>query len=580
MTTLGRFRILREIARSNDIVWEGEDPLLGRRVAVKELSLNNGDFSSREMRIARFHREAKAAGALSHPNIVVIHDFGEDSGRHYIAMEYLEGRSLRERLRAEGKLPADEARRIASAVCGALAYAHGKGVVHRDVKPDNIHLLPDGRVKLTDFGIARIAEETSLTVAGQVYGTPSYMAPEQIRGGAIDARTDLFALGVVLYEMLAGAKPFTGDRIETVTYRILTEPTPLLPSGPADFDRVIQRATQKDPGMRYADAFSMGRDLSGGASHPTVGLGSVQPGYQSTSDRTVAMGAWGAAPNSAATGGSFAGTSSPQAGWADNRTVVAPQASVPQAPPVYASPPPVAQQSTSGSIVARWVAAVAVAAVLGIGGFLLVGRAVRNAGLRMAVDNGKDALNRGVALYQAKDFARAAVVFANVRTAPGADEATREQATTYEGYCYRELANAAQRNSDWSSAVRWWRMACDLAPGDAELATKKDAAEKYLASIGEPLPGPEPEPDRTTEHPKPRQQGTPNTTRADVQNNWQQAAVDADRLLREGDAAAQRGDNKLAQDLWKQARDRGVGTSTFAEADKRLNADSASNSPF
>ncbi len=570
--TIGRFRILREIARSNDIVWEGEDPVLGRRVAVKELFLSNGDPLSRDMRVARFQREAKAAGALSHPNIVVIHEFGEDNGRHYIAMEYLEGRSLRERLRAEGRIPVDEARRIARAVCDALAYAHARGVVHRDVKPDNIHLLPDGRVKLTDFGIARIAEESSLTVAGQVYGTPAYMAPEQIRGGTIDARTDLFALGIVLFEMLTGGKPFTGERIETITYRILTEPTPPLTVGPADLDAVVQRATQKDPLARFASAETMGQAIAGGGSGADLQRTMAFPSASAAADRTVVAGAWpGGAPQAGYGGGD------------PNRTVAAPgMGGVPFAhpapqTPVYQTP---SSPGPSGAHVAKWVVAITLTGVLALGGVWAVQRAMRNAGLKIAVDNGKDALNRGAALYQAKDFAQASSVFSNVRSAPGADSVTKEQATTYEGYCYRELANAAQRNNDWAAAVRWWRMARDLAPSDAGVAKSLEAAEKYLASLGEPLPGPPPEPDRTMEHPKPRRQDTPNITRSDLERNQQQAAAEADRLLREGDAAAKRGDNASARDLWRQARDLGVGTATFEEADRRLNQDAAANSPF
>jgi serine/threonine protein kinase len=227
---LGRYVLVREIARSNDIVWEGRDPQMNRRVAVKELQLPATiTGQARRERIERFYREARAAGAMSHPNIVTIHEVGEDRGRFFIAMEFLEGQTLRERITVGGALALSEAVAIAVALCDALEYAHLRGVIHRDIKPDNIHLLPGGRVKLTDFGIARITTEDQLTVAGQVFGTPSYMSPEQIEGRPIDVRSDLFALGILLYEMVSGQKPFKGDSVPTIINRIITMPTPHAP---------------------------------------------------------------------------------------------------------------------------------------------------------------------------------------------------------------------------------------------------------------------------------------------------------------------------------------------------------------
>src|SRR5262249_32908350 len=182
----------------------------------------------RRERVERFYREARAAGALTHANIVTVYEVGEESGRHFIAMEFLEGESLRDRLQRSSPLPLDEALRIAVAVADGLHFAHQHGVVHRDVKPDNVHLLPDGRVKITDFGIARITFEPTLTADGQIFGTPSYMSPEQVTGKGIDARSDIFSLGVMLYEMVAGRKPFTGDSVITITYNIMNmEPSPL-----------------------------------------------------------------------------------------------------------------------------------------------------------------------------------------------------------------------------------------------------------------------------------------------------------------------------------------------------------------
>jgi len=260
--TLGRYRIVREIARSNDVVYEAVDTIMGRRVALKELLLPpNLVGAARRERIERFYREAKAAGALSHRSIVTIYEVGESGGRHFIAMEYLEGHTLREMLQVQGPLPVERAREIALQVLDALAYAHSRGVVHRDIKPDNIHILPDGQVKITDFGIARIMGEPNLTTDGTVFGTPSYMSPEQVAGKPIDERTDLFSLGVTLYEMLTGRKPFTGESVVTITYQITTvQPEP--PHGvPPGLQAVVMKALEKDVTKRYQSAAQMAADL-------------------------------------------------------------------------------------------------------------------------------------------------------------------------------------------------------------------------------------------------------------------------------------------------------------------------------
>ena len=260
--TLGRYRIVREIARSNDIVYEARDAGINRRVALKELLLPpNLAGAQRRERVERFYREARAAGSLSHPNIVTIYEAGEDHGRHFIAMEYLEGQTLRDVVEIEGKLPVERAVEIAAQVCDALAYAHSKGVIHRDIKPDNIQILPGGRIKITDFGIARIMEEPSLTADGQVFGTPSYMSPEQVAGKPLDPRTDIFSLGIVLYEMLTGRKPFTGDTVVTITYNIMNQDVTVPPTIPAYLERVLRRSLAKDPNLRYSSAAEMGADL-------------------------------------------------------------------------------------------------------------------------------------------------------------------------------------------------------------------------------------------------------------------------------------------------------------------------------
>ena len=261
-TVLSKYRIVREIARSNDIVYEAIDPSMARRVAVKELQLppHLAGAQKRE-RIERFYREAKAAGTLSHRNIVTIHDVGQENDRHFLVMEYLEGQSLRDILQMQGALPLKETIEIALQLCDALAYAHSRGVVHRDVKPDNVHILPGGIVKLTDFGIARITAEPSITSQGQVFGTPSYMSPEQVASHTVDHRTDLFSLGITLYEMLSGRKPFTGDSVITITYNIMNM-QPAMPVGlPGPLQQILQRALAKDPALRYQNAAMLAADL-------------------------------------------------------------------------------------------------------------------------------------------------------------------------------------------------------------------------------------------------------------------------------------------------------------------------------
>jgi len=261
-TILGKYRIIREIARSNDIVYEAIDPTMARRVAVKELQLppHLAGAQKRE-RIERFYREAKAAGTLSHRNIVTIHDVGQENDRHFLVMEYLEGQSLRDILQMQGALPLKETVEITLQLCDALAYAHSRGVVHRDVKPDNVHILPGGIIKLTDFGIARITAEPSITTQGQVFGTPSYMSPEQVASHTVDHRTDLFSLGITLYEMLTGRKPFVGDSVITITYNIMNN-QPAMPIGiPGPLQQILQRALAKDPNLRYQNAAAMAADL-------------------------------------------------------------------------------------------------------------------------------------------------------------------------------------------------------------------------------------------------------------------------------------------------------------------------------
>lgn len=260
--TLGKYEIIREIGRSNDIVYEAIDPTINRRVALKELAVPpTVQGAQRRERIERFWREGKAAGGLAHPNIVTVYEVGKEGERYFIAMEYLEGQTLRDVIQSGGPLSIKDATNYAIQLCSALAYAHEHGVIHRDVKPENVQILPGGHVKLTDFGIARLMGEAPITQDGQVFGTPSYMSPEQVAGKSLDARSDIFSLGVLLYEMVAGSKPFSGDSIVTVTYNIMNlQPSPP-PGAPQWLVGIILKAMAKDPNGRYSSADEMAEDL-------------------------------------------------------------------------------------------------------------------------------------------------------------------------------------------------------------------------------------------------------------------------------------------------------------------------------
>jgi len=257
-TVLGHYQIIREIARSNDIVYEARDTRINRIVAIKELNMPAGASEAvRQDRVARFQREARAAGSLTHPNIVTIFETEEHNGRYFIVMEYLEGENLRQRSDRDGTIPPEEACQITMQILDGLAHAHSKGIIHRDIKPENIHLLPNGLVKITDFGIARIKHEPNITMDGQIFGTPSYMSPEQVQGGEIDERSDLFSVGTMLYEMVSGMKPFTGDSVITISYNIVNT-DPVSPANmPPAIEYVVRRALRKSPAERFQSALEM-----------------------------------------------------------------------------------------------------------------------------------------------------------------------------------------------------------------------------------------------------------------------------------------------------------------------------------
>ena len=257
-TKLGKYEIIREIARSNDIVYEAYDPVMHRRVAVKELAFPGAlNDAQRQDRLKRFHREARAAGSLVHPNIVTIYEVEQEGDRHFIAMEYLDGQNLRQVVDSAGFLSPVRSVEIALEVLEGLKFAHANGVIHRDIKPDNIQILENGQIKLTDFGIARLTFEPNITIDGQVFGTPSYMSPEQINGKEIDVRSDLFSVGVILYEMLSGTKPFPGDSVVSITYAIMNREPDAIPQANHALWQVIRTALDKSPQLRYATADEM-----------------------------------------------------------------------------------------------------------------------------------------------------------------------------------------------------------------------------------------------------------------------------------------------------------------------------------
>ena len=279
--TLGRYRILGEISRgAMGRVYLAHDPHIDRRVAIKTIHPVDGlsEADAQENRL-RFIREAQAAGRLQNPGIVTIYDVGVHEGTSFIAMEYIEGETLEAFTRPGSLLPVTHVADLMAQACDALDYAHQEKVVHRDIKPANLMILKNGQLKITDFGLAK-NPSTSLTQDGTLMGTPNYMSPEQIMGRPLDGRSDLFSLGAVLYEMLTGNKPFTGESVTTIIYRIIHEepqlPSLAMPSVPESLSRVVAKALDKQPGNR----FQTGREFADalrGRKAATMMVGAVTP---------------------------------------------------------------------------------------------------------------------------------------------------------------------------------------------------------------------------------------------------------------------------------------------------------------
>jgi serine/threonine-protein kinase len=310
----GRYRIQRKLGAGGMAdVYLAEDQELGRRVAIKILNSRHGND---DQFIERFRREAKNAAALNHPNIVSIYDRGEAEDTYYIAMEFLDGRTLKELIIGRGAAPINVAIEYARQILSALRFAHRHGIVHRDIKPHNVLVDGEGRVKVTDFGIAR-AGTSQMTEAGSIVGTAQYLSPEQARGGEVDPRSDLYSLGIVLYELLTGKTPFDGETPVEIAMKHLSAtpqpPSKLRPDIPPELDMVVLRALAKNPDDRYQSADEMEADLERVARGARVSAATVDSATQ-----VLRRPAAAAAATSAATAA----------------TMIAP-------PPSAAAPPPV-----------------------------------------------------------------------------------------------------------------------------------------------------------------------------------------------------------------------------------------------
>jgi len=292
---VGRYQVVSELGRgAMGLVYKALDPNIGRTVALKTMRLDVHGLESDEM-LRRFKNEARAAGVMSHPNIVTIYDAGEAEGLFYIAMEFIEGTTLSARLAERRTLAVEEVVHLSRQICAGLDYAHARGVIHRDVKPANVMLTADGGLKIMDFGIAKAGG--GMTSAGQVLGTPNYMSPEQVKGKPLDGRSDLFSFGVMLYEMVTGEKPFTGQNVTTIIYKIVHEQ----PIPPRELDvtihpglsAIITRVLAKSPDERYQSGAELVRDLQNykGLAETATKAASAVEGAGASADRTSVLAA-------------------------------------------------------------------------------------------------------------------------------------------------------------------------------------------------------------------------------------------------------------------------------------------------
>ena len=380
-----RYQVIKRLgAGAFGTVYKAKDKILGRMVAIKTIRLEglaaSGGAGLEEL-MDRFKREAMVSAQLKHPNIVTIYDIGDSEGMSYIAMEFIDGVGLDRVIAGAGRLPVDRAASLAAQVADALDFAHKHNVVHRDIKPANIMVEAGDRVKVTDFGIAKVTDSAEhLTATGSLLGTPSYMSPEQARGSAVDGRSDLFAVGAILYEMVAGKKAFRGDSITGLIFKIITEePLPLKEQDPAIPDelvRIVARALMKDPAGRYQAGREMADDL----------LALTRPGSTPTlrqSEMATTPG-YVPGPTTYIPGSSPTIASSPTQNAPGPPTQVAPAtatrvspavATKVSAPPTVRRPapaPPAPQGSKAGLILGLLAGAFVLLLAAGVGAFLFV----------------------------------------------------------------------------------------------------------------------------------------------------------------------------------------------------------------
>lgn len=288
LTQLGRYRIVAELGRgAMGVVYRAEDVPLNRTVAIKTIIMSS-DAAERAEYEARFNQEARAAGGLNHPNLITIHDVGREGDIAYMAMELLEGVELRELMR-RGRLPLPLALDVVAQAAEGLAYAHERGVVHRDIKPGNIMVVRGRHAKIMDFGIARVRASDIKTQTGAILGSPKYMSPEQVAGQPVDHRSDIFSLGVVLYEASAGAPPFSGPEVSRIMYQIAnaahSPPSALNPALPAMLDLIVARALEKTTDARYQSAGELAADLRA----CLAGMGAGQSAQPAPDEATVRL---------------------------------------------------------------------------------------------------------------------------------------------------------------------------------------------------------------------------------------------------------------------------------------------------
>ena len=268
--SLGKYEVKRPLGRgAMGMVYEGWDPIIARRVAIKAVKLPDSADPDTEEALARFRREAQAAGRLSHPNIVAVFDYGETNDLAYIVMEFVDGPPLKSILDKQERFALADTIRIMEDLLAGLQFSHDRGVVHRDIKPANIMLTSSGQAKIADFGIARI-ESSSMTQAGTLLGTPAYMSPEQFMGQVVDARTDIYSAGVLLYQLLTGERPFEGGMSAIMHKALNTEPpapSQLSVTAPPSFDAVVRRAMAKRPEDRFPSASAFAEAMRAALEH-------------------------------------------------------------------------------------------------------------------------------------------------------------------------------------------------------------------------------------------------------------------------------------------------------------------------